>query len=152
MVTKNDLILLLAEMESLGNADTTKLATRLALSKTIPLDILKFINDNRPLEVAQFYEMIRKNYNHKKSNLYKNLVKEELNEPIEALITLSSLNLQILLFAKKLEDDRLFLKHSRAEEITKVLNNYYNTYDIIPCLKLLKLIKSDLKCFEHIRG
>lgn len=150
MITKNDLLLLLNEMQASGK-ETSKLATRLALSEGVPRDILKYINDNRPLEVAQFYEMLRKNYNHKKSNLYKNLVREELSEPIEALITLSALNLQILLYAKKLDDNKMFLKHSRANEITKVLNNYYNTYDLIPCLKMLKLIKSDLKCFENIK-
>ena len=150
MLTKNDLLLLLNEMKVSGK-ETSKLATRLALSEGVPRDILKYINDNRPLEVAQFYEMLRKNYNHKKSNLYKNLVREELSEPIEALITLSALNLQILLYAKKLDDNKMFLKHSRADEITKVLNNYYNTYDLIPCLKMLKLIKSDLKCFENIK-
>ena len=150
MLTKNDLSLLLNEMQASGK-ETSKLATRLALSEGVPRDILKYINDNRPLEVAQFYEMLRKNYNHKKSNLYKNLVREELSEPIEALITLSALNLQILLYAKKLDDNKMFLKHSRADEITKVLNNYYNTYDLIPCLKMLKLIKSDLKCFENIK-
>ena len=150
MLTKNDLLLLLNEMQASGK-ETSKLATRLALSEGVPRDILKYINDNRPLEVAQFYEMLRKNYNHKKSNLYKNLVREELSEPIEALITLSALNLQILLYAKKLDDNKMFLKHSRADEITKVLNNYYNTYDLITCLKMLKLIKSDLKCFENIK-
>ena len=150
MLTKNDLLLLLNEMQASGK-ETSKLATRLALSEGVPRDILKYINDNRPLEVAQFYEMLRKNYNHKKSNLYKNLVREELSELIEALITLSALNLQILLYAKKLDDNKMFLKHSRADEITKVLNNYYNTYDLIPCLKMLKLIKSDLKCFENIK-
>ena len=150
MLTKNDLLLLLNEMQASGK-ETSKLATRLALSEGVPRDILKYINDNRPLEVAQFYEMLRKNYNHKKSNLYKNLVREELSEPIEALITLSALNLQILLYAKKLDDNKMFVKHSRADEITKVLNNYYNTYDLIPCLKMLKLIKSDLKCFENIK-
>ena len=150
MLTKNDLLLLLNEMQASGK-ETSKLATRLALSEGVPRDILKYINDNRPLEVAQFYEMLRKNYNHKKSNLYKNLVREELSEPIEALITLSALNLQILLYTKKLDDNKMFLKHSRADEITKVLNNYYNTYDLIPCLKMLKLIKSDLKCFENIK-
>lgn len=150
MLTKNDLLLLLNEMQASGK-ETSKLATRLALSEGVPRDILKYINDNRPLEVAQFYEMLRKNYNHKKSSLYKNLVREELSEPIEALITLSALNLQILLYAKKLDDNKMFLKHSRADEITKVLNNYYNTYDLIPCLKMLKLIKSDLKCFENIK-
>ena len=67
------------------------------------------------------------------------------------LTTLAALNLQILLFAKKLENNEMFLKHSRAEEITRVLNNYYKTYDLRPCNKLLHLIKADLKAFESIR-
>lgn len=150
MLTKNDLILLLTEMQEDGK-DTSRFISELFQTEGISKNVLKYINDNRHLDVANFYEVLRKSYNNKKSNLYKNLVKEEINEPIEALITLSSLNLQILLYAKKLDDDKMFLKHSRAEEITQVLNNYYRTYDLIPCLKALKVIKSDLKCFESIR-
>lgn len=150
MLTKNDLILLLTEMQEDGK-DTSRFISELFQAEGISKNVLKYINDNRHLDVANFYEVLRKSYNNKKSNLYKNLVKEEINEPIEALITLSSLNLQILLYAKKLDDDKMFLKHSRAEEITQVLNNYYRTYDLIPCLKALKVIKSDLKCFESIR-
>ena len=150
MLTKNDLILLLTEMQENGK-DTSRFISELFQTEGISKNVLKYINDNRHLDVANFYEVLRKSYNNKKSNLYKNLVKEEINEPIEALITLSSLNLQILLYAKKLDDDKMFLKHSRAEEITQVLNNYYRTYDLIPCLKALKVIKSDLKCFESIR-
>ena len=150
MLTKNDLFLLLAEMEDNG-ANTKNYYNKLLLNKAIDVEVLKYINDNRKLDVAAFYELLRKNYNDKKSNLYKNLVREELKEPIEALITLASLNLQILLYAKKLDDDKMFLKHSRAEEIVAVLNNYYKTYDLLPCLKLLKVIKADLKCFEHIK-
>lgn len=150
MLTKNDLILLLTEMQEDGK-DTSRFISELFQTEGISKNVLKYINDNRHLDVANFYEVLRKSYNNKKSNLYKNLVKEEINEPIEALITLSSLNLQILLYAKKLDDDKMFLKHSRAEEITQVLNNYYRTYDLIPCLKALKVIKSDLKCFESIK-
>ena len=150
MLTKNDLILLWTEMQEDGK-DTSRFISELFQTEGLSKNVLKYIKDNRHLDVANFYEVLRKSYNNKKSNLYKNLVKEEINEPIEALITLSSLNLQILLYAKKLDDDKMFLKHSRAEEITQVLNNYYRTYDLIPCLKALKVIKSDLKCFESIR-
>lgn len=151
MLTKNDLVLLLADIEESGKNVDTYIA-KILKSEVIPYDVLKYINDNRQFDVSVFYEVLRKNYNKKRSNLYINLVKEELNNPIEALITLSSLNLQILLFAKKLDDNSMFLKHSRAEEITRVLNTYYKTYDLIPCLKLLKLIKADLVAFEHING
>lgn len=150
MLTKNDLILLLTELEDQGII-VTKQLNALMLTPSIPADIIKFINDRRQLDVANFYEMLRRNYNHKKSSLYINLVKETFDDPSDVLITLSALNLQIMLYAKKLDDSKMFLKHSRGEEISQVLNNYYKTYDLIPCLKALKLIKADLKSFESIR-
>lgn len=149
MLTKNDLILILTEIESQG-IDISPQLNQLFRSEKIPTSVLKFVNDNRQFDVAAFYEMLRKNYNQKKSSLYKNLVKEEFSDPNEVLTTLSALNLQIMLFSKKLADNKLFLKHSRGEEITAVLNNYYKTYDLIPCLKALRLIKADLKSFEYI--
>lgn len=150
MVTKNDLVLLLTDMQKDG-INVTKHITKLMLSENINLDVLKFINDSRELDVSKFYNLIRKNYNNKKSSLYINIVKEEFKHLDDILTTLAALNLQILLYAKKLENNQLFLKHSRAEEITRVLNNYYKTYDLIPCVKLLKLIKADLKAFESIK-
>lgn len=149
MLTKNDLILLLTELEDQGENVTKQLNT-LMLSPTIPTDIIRYINNKRQLDVANFYDMLRKNYNHKKSSLYINLVKESFDDPSDILVTLSALNLQIMLYAKKLPDSKMFLKHSRGEEISQVLNNYYKTYDLIPCLKALKLIKADLKSFESI--
>lgn len=150
MVTKTDLILLLTEMQEQG-IDVNNYLGKIMTSEGIPLEILKFINDNRQLDIAAFYEMLRKNYNSKKSPLYKNLVKDNTGETTEVLTTLAALNLQILLYAKKLEDNRLFLKHSRAEEITRALNNYYKTYDLMPCYHLLRLLKADLKAFESIK-
>jgi hypothetical protein len=58
--------------------------------------------------------------------------------------------LQIFLYAQQLEDNKLFLRHARAEEITKVLSNYLRTYDLIPCMKMLQLVKADLKAFEML--
>lgn len=150
MLTKNDLILLLSELEDQG-VNVTKQLNTLMLTPSIPAEIVKFINDRRHLDVANFYEMLRKNYNHKKSSLYINLVKETFEDPSDILVTLSALNLQIMLYAKKLDDSKMFLKHSRGEEISEVLNHYYKTYDLIPCMKALKLIKADLKSFESIR-
>lgn len=149
MLTKNDLILLLTELEDQG-MNVTKQLNTLMLSPSIPHDVLKFINDNRQFDVANFYDMLRRNYNHKKSSLYINLVKESFNNPSEVLVTLAALNLQIMLYAKKLPDSKMFLKHSRGEEISQVLANYYKTYDLIPCLKALKLVKADLKSFESV--
>ena len=151
MITKNDIILLLTELQE-NNINVDNYLRKTILSESINLDALKFINDNRQLDVAKFYELLRKNNNSKKSPLYKNIVKEELSSADDVLTTLAALNLQILLFARKLDDNQMFLKHSRGEEITRVLNNYYATYDLIPCYKLLKLIKADLVALEHIAG
>ena len=150
MITKNDLLLLLTELQETGT-DVNPYFAKTLNSQNVSLEVLKFINEQRQFDVAAFYELLRKNYNSKKSPLYKNIVREDVN-PEDVLTTLAALNLQILLFAKKLEDDKMFLKHSRAEEITRVLNNYYKTYDLLPCLKLVKLIKADLVAFETVAG
>lgn len=152
MLKKNDLILLLTQLQESGVDVSSQLKQVIVSSDMSKLiEVIKFINDNRQLDVTGFYEQLRKSYNNKRSSLYINLVREEVVEPTEVLITLSSLNLQILLYAKHLENPQLFLAHSRAEEITRVLNNYYKTYDLKPVLLLRDLIRSDLKVFESIK-
>lgn len=150
MITKNDAYILLAELEENG-VDTKEITLKLASSPTLPIDVIKFINDHRQLELTQFFERLRKNYNNKKSNLYINIVKE-IEEPNEVLTTLSALLTQILLFANKLPNKQMFLRHSRCNEITSVLNNYFNKYDLTNCVKLLRLIKIDLKCLESMKN
>lgn len=149
MLQKNDLVLLLTEMQENG-AEITDQLKKVVTSATIPMDVLKFINDSRQLDVASFYERLRKNYNNKKSDLYKNIVKE-IDEPMEILTTLSAYALQVILYSKHAENEHMFFKHSRVEEVTRVLNNYYKTYDITSAMKLLRLIKIDLKAFESIK-
>ena len=152
MLKKNDLILLLTQLQEAGVDVSSQLKQVIVSSDMSKLvSVIKFINDNRQLDVTGFYEQLRKSYNNKRSSLYINLVREEPKDPTEVLITLSSLNLQILLYAKHLENPQLFLAHSRAEEITRVLNNYYKTYDLKPVLLLRDLIRSDLKVFESIK-
>ena len=150
MISKSDILLLLTDLEDKG-INISKYTSALFKTQELPLDVIKFINDNRQLDVLAFYELLRKNYNKKKSSLYKNIVTETLKDPQDVIVILSALASQLSLFANKLEDNKLFLKHSRVIEITEALNNYYKNYDLIPCLKLLKLIKTDLKAFESIR-
>lgn len=152
MLKKNDLILLLTKLQENG-VDVSSQLKQVVVTPDVSslIDVIKFINDNRQLDVTGFYEQLRKSYNNKRSSLYINLVKEELKEPTEVLVVLSSLNLQILLYAKHLDSPEMFLAHSRAEEITRVLNNYYRTYDLKPALLLRELIRSDLKVFESIK-
>lgn len=152
MLQKNDLVLLLSEMQEQG-IDVDKELTVVLTSPSIPLDILKLINNNRPLPVTQFYERIRKNHNEKKSDLYKNIMKET-DEADKILTTLSAFVLQVNLYARYLKekDLQMFYKHSRVEEVTRVLNNYYKVYDLTNCIKILRLIKSDILAFETIQG
>lgn len=124
---------------------------KLVVSKEIPLDVLKFISQHRGIEVANFYEMLRKKYNQKKSPLYLNIVKE-VSQPDEVITTLSCLLTQITLYGNKLEAKDSFIKEVRAEEITRVLNEYFKTGVYDTCVSLLKIIKSDLLVLEYING
>ena len=151
MITKTDCILLLADMKNKG-IDTTSALNEVVSSNSISLSVLKFINDNRGLELSAFYENLRKNYNNKKSKLYINIVKE-IDTPAEVLTTLSALLTQILLYSKGLENKerQMFLRHSRCSEITQVLHLYFKNYDLENCMKLLLLFKADIKALESIK-
>lgn len=150
MITKQDCLLLLTDMRSKG-IDTTDKIRECVASPTVSLDILKFINDSRPLDIVEFYEKLRKSYNNKKSVLYKNIVKElDETKITEVLTTLSSLQLQIFLFAKNVNDPELFYRHARLDEISKCLLNYAQTYSLVNCINLLRIVKADMKALESI--
>ena len=149
MITKNDCLLLLSEIESLG-VNTKEMTTKVISSHSIPLEVLEFIYKNKNLEILNFYFKLRKNYNMKKSKLYKEIVQIDTKEPKDIVITLSSLLTQILLYSNLVEDKQLFLKHARCEEISKVLTNYFITYDTRLCVDLLMLIRADLKALESV--
>ena len=151
MITKNDCLTILVALEDKGiNID--KPMRKLVTAKDIPTEVLKFILDNRGIEVANFYEMLRKKHNQKKSPLYHNIVKD-IEDTDEIITTLACLLVQITLYGNKLPANKeIFQREVRAEEITRVLNNYYNTGDYAQCLALLKLLKADLLVLEHISG
>lgn len=152
MLQINDLVLMLTEMETLGDKTAHEHLIKTLTSAKISTETLKYINDRRPLDVTQFYERVRKNYNDKRSNLYKNIVKD-IEDPDEAITTLSAFALNLFLYSKHVEEKnrQLFFKHVRAEEVTRVLNLYYKNYDVTSAIKLLRLLKADLKCFEELR-
>ena len=148
MITKADCILLLTDLAERG-VDTRHYLNRLLQQRDLDLSCLKFINDNRSLDVTEFYKKIRKSYNNKKSKLYGNIVKD-ITDPDDVLTTLASLLLQITLFSKTATDKQLFLKHSRADDISNVLALYFKEYNLTNCVRLLNLIKADLKAIESI--
>lgn len=151
MITKNDCLTLLVALEDKG-VDINTPMKKLITSKEIPLEVLKFILDNRGVEVANFYEMLRKKHNQKKSPLYHNIVKD-ITELDEIITTLACLLVQITLYGNKLTSNKeIFQREVRAEEITRVLNHYYSTGEFDQCLALIKLLKADLVVLEHISG
>lgn len=149
MITKNDCLMLLSELADSG-IDTQKEVSKLLKSTSIDLDVLKFINSYKTFDVLDFYDKLRVNYNNKRSKLYKNIVQIDEKEPKDIVVTLSSLLTQIILHSNTVSDKDLFLKHSRAEEISRVLNNYFKSYDLTLCVSLLKLVKADLKALESL--
>jgi hypothetical protein len=48
------------------------------------------------------------------------------------------------------EDAKMFMSHTRFEEINEVLLNYSKTYDLVPCIQVLQVVKADLKAFEYL--
>ena len=150
MISKRDCILLLSELSQRG-IDTSSMLSKALKTPDVDIEVIKFINTHRPFDANLFYDKLGKTYNHKKSNLYKNIVTcDEVDCSDSVLTTLAALNLQILLYMNNVEDSRMFMSHTRFEEINQVLLNYGRTYDLVPCIKVLQIIKADLKAFEYI--
>ena len=151
MITKNDCLSILTKLDESGVSGVNSYVRKLVVARDIPIEVLKFISDNRGLEVSKFYEMLRKSHNQKKSPLYTNILKE-IDDPQEVVTTLYCLLTQKLLYGKKLENKDQFFREVREEELTRVLNNYFKTGLYEECLHLIKILKSDLLVLEYIAG
>ncbi len=149
MITKDDCMSILLKLEDQG-LNINSAMRKLVVAKDIPLDVLKFIAQNRGMEAINFYEMLRSRYNQKKTPLYKNILKN--NDDKEVTTILTCLLTQIVLYSKKLESKDLFLREIRAEEISRVLHDYFKTDDLDQCKKMLGLVKSDLLVLEYLNG
>lgn len=150
MISKNDVVLLLTELEDRG-INIGDNIVKVLKSSTIPLSTLKFINDNRQLDLTAFYEKLRKSYNHKRSKLYISIL-QDVSDPSSVPATLASYALQALLFSEKVEDAQMFLRHARVKEANVVLAKYLSDFDLSRCLELLTLIRADLMACEVVAG
>lgn len=147
-ISKTDCLILLNELQESG-IDCSNAVKTLLRSSGPTVEVLKFINDNRPLDLAMFYEKLRKSYNNKKSTLYINLMKDPDPENInKVLSTLNSYSLQATLFSEQLQNKQMFYRFSRLQEVYQCLYYYTKTYDLAPCIKLLSMIKADIKVLE----
>lgn len=152
MITKADCLSILVKLEKDQNINVDKYVKQVALAKdTIPLEVLRFIANNRGLEVVNFYEMLRKKHNKDKSPLYTNILKE-ISDPNEVVLTLSCLLTQIMLYGNKLSNPEAFYKEVRAEELTRALNTFFGDSNWEICKTVLRLVKSDILVLEYLNG
>lgn len=153
MLQKNDCISLLVKLEDSGvpKKEIDKYITQVIVSNTMPLEALKFIVANNGIKAVDFYEFLRKKHNKDKSPLYTNILSESPKDDVITILT--CLLTQIVLYSNKLSDGKeAFLHDVRAEEITRVLNTYFNTGAVDSCETLLGLIKTDLLVLEYLNG
>lgn len=147
-ISKTDCLVLLNELQENG-IDSSLMIRKLIKMSEPTTEVLKFINDNRQLDLAAFYEKIRKSYNNKKSTLYINLMKDpDIGNINSILATLNSYALQVILFANSVNNKQIFFRFARLQEVYQCLYYYTKTYDLTNCLRLLSLIKSDIKVLE----
>ena len=150
MLNKSDCMSILIKLEDKG-VDINAQMKKLILAKDIPIDVLKFIAEKQGLEAVNFYEMLRKSYNNKKSKLYKNIL-DDINLD-NVCVVLSSLLLQIALYSSKLTDTKnSFLQEIRANEISDALADFYKSDNVEKCLAVLNAIKTDLLVLEYLNG
>lgn len=148
-ITKDDCLSILLKIEDTKGINIDPYMKKLFMSQNVPIDVLKFIAQNKGIEVANFYEMLRKKHNQKKSPLYINILKETTT-PADIITTLTCLLTQVVLYNNKLTGNSNFIKEVRAEEITRVLNSYFRDGNLEDCVALLKLIRADLLVLEYI--
>ena len=59
MITKNDALLLLSDLQDSG-VQTKDAIKELMASRDVPISVLQFINKHRQLDLTGFYEKLRK--------------------------------------------------------------------------------------------
>jgi hypothetical protein len=151
MINKNDCLTILVKLEDSGISEARPYIKKLMISREPSVEVLRFIATQRGFEIGRFYEMLRRSHNTKKSPLYTNILKD-IAEPKEIVVTLSCLLTQILLYGSKLENPLTFYKEARAQEISAVLTEYFETNNIERCFSMLRIIKADLLVMEYIIG
>ena len=111
--------------------------------------VLKKCKRDGKLEIFNFYNNCRKNYNQKHSKIYINIMKE-VEEPKKVLTTLSALITQILLFAEQSQNRDVFIKQSRLNEILNAVQTYVSTSDLTQGIKLICSLRDDIKFLESL--
>lgn len=151
MISKQECYKILLEMRNEGN-NVNEYLNILAGKPKVPSEVIKFINENRNLEVTAFYEKLRSKYNKKRSKLYKTLV-DEGNPPENYVKTLSSFITQALIAGESLDDVKRigFYRSLKLKECAASLYGYFEDQDLTALINLVRLIKTDIKILEEKR-
>lgn len=149
MLNRQDCYKILFDMKEKG-IDVTEQISQLSKNVKVPLQVIKFINENRELNVTTFYESLRKKHNEKTSKLYLKIMKEDLDAN-ECLKTLSSYVTQVLIASEKIQlsERKSFLESSHILQVISALHKYFASQELLECLDILKIIKSDIKILEN---
>ena len=75
MIEKRDVIALLTDLQDNG-VDVKKQLNEAIRAKDVDIGLLKFINDNKSMDITNFYKKVRDSYNRKSSKLYINIMKQ----------------------------------------------------------------------------
>ncbi len=149
IIDRQECYTLLFDMQSKG-INIEEPLKKLVQSKDVHLDVIRFINNNRDLDITRFYNNLRKQNNTKKSRLYLQIMKEEEKEE-ELIKTASSFITHSFIFSESLEETtrRKFFKSIRLETLVDSIKKYITEYNIQPIKDILKIIKIDIKILEN---
>lgn len=150
MLSKLDVYQILFEMKAQNIQGAEENIKLISKSVEVPLDVIRYINDNRSLQITEFYEDLRRKSNTKASKLYKNLMKED-KQPQEVLKTASSYVTQVLIRAEQLDlqERTIFYDNSRVKQISEGIHNYFNNGEIRSLLDVLTTVRKDIKILEN---
>lgn len=149
MINRIDCYQVLFELKKNG-VDVEAQLKMLSTSPTVPSSVIKFINENRPMYIREFYETLRKKGNDKCSKLYKNIVKEKQEDALEAVKTLTSLLTHLMIEAQKIDqrDITSFYTQARASQISTAIQQYFTQGEIQKVFEEIKRIREDIKILE----
>lgn len=149
MLNKQECYKILLDLRSQG-VNVNRQIGLLAGAPTVPNEVIKFINENRALNVTEFYKVLRKKSNSTKNKLYKELV-AETQQPIDKVKALSSFITQGIIAGEKLDpmERENFFEALRLADCAQALMKYFTNSEIQPILETVLLIKNDIKILEN---
>ena len=121
----------------------------LALSVSIPKNVIRFLNDVRKPEVTKFFEDLRERNKKRTHKLYGTLM-SDTEDVCKLSKALSSYVTQALIFTETMPEmqKKEVFQQLRLTEAIEALNSYFTNNDIKLILNVCRSISSDIKLLE----